>query len=269
MHLSLEAQPSVWEHGCINTIEECNSKLQSVALELSRWYDLVGLSLNVKKSEVMGFGFTPKIISINNESIKPSTSIKFLGLTIQSDLKWNAHVDYICNKLRASAGRIRFEGRHFTVKDRKTLYFAWTQGSLLSNGLAFLPRLNSGQELKLQVACNSAIRAILRLPRYGYLPLSSLRQQLRIPSVEELSNKLILEAAWKKNYLAVTNRNLPGATTRARSNLEMIHPNQNGHRSHMISTKCDIAWNELPIAIKTEPVKSRALNMIKKLAFKS
>jgi len=252
-----------------DTIEECNSKLQSVALELSRWYDLVGLSLNVKKSEVMGFGFTPKIISINNESIKPSTSIKFLGLTIQSDLKWNAHVDYICNKLRASAGRIRFEGRHFTVKDRKTLYFAWTQGSLLSNGLAFLPRLNSGQELKLQVACNSAIRAILRLPRYGYLPLSSLRQQLRIPSVEELSNKLILEAAWKKNYLAVTNRNLPGATTRARSNLEMIHPNQNGHRSHMISTKCDIAWNELPIAIKMEPVKSRAFNMIKKLAFKS
>jgi len=249
-----------------NTIEECNAKLKSVALELASWYDLVGLSLNVKKSEVMGFGFTPDIISINNESIIPSKSIKFLGLTIQSDLKWNTHVDLICNKLRASAGRIRFEGRHFTTNDRKTLYFAWTQGCLLSNGLAFLPRLNSSEVLKLQVACNAAVRAVLRLPRFGYLPITSLRQQLRIPSVEQLTKKLILEAAWKKNHLSVVNRCLPGVTTRGRSNLEMVHPNQNGYRAHMISTKCDIAWNELPLEIKKEPAKSKAFNRIKKFA---
>ena len=32
-----------------DSIEECNSKLQSVASELARWYDMVGLALNVKK----------------------------------------------------------------------------------------------------------------------------------------------------------------------------------------------------------------------------
>jgi len=251
-----------------NTIEECNMKLQTVALELARWYDLVGLSLNIKKSEVMGFGFAPNSISINNESIKPTKSIKFLGLHIQSDLKWNTHVEYLCNKLRASAGRIRFEGRHFSIKDRKMLYFAWTQGCLLSNGLAFLPRLNAGDEAKLQVACNSAIRAVLRLPRYGYLPISSFRKQLCIPSIAQLSNKLLLEAAWTKNHLAVTNRCLSGPTTRARANLDIIHPNQNGYRSQKISTKCDLAWNELPLEAKLEPVKERAYAIIKEHAIK-
>ena len=146
------------------------------------------------------------------------------------------------------------------------LWTVVTQGCLLSNGLAFLPRLNASEELKLQVACNAVVRAVLRLPRFGYLPITSLRQQLRIPSVEQLTKKLILEAAWKKNHTSVLNRCLPGVTTRARTNLEMVHPNQNGYRAQMISTKCDIAWNELPLAIKKESAKSKALNMIKKFA---
>ena len=32
-----------------DSIEECNALLQAVALDLANWYDLVGLSLNVKK----------------------------------------------------------------------------------------------------------------------------------------------------------------------------------------------------------------------------
>jgi len=93
-----------------DSFEECNSKLQKVATELALWFDMVGLTMNIKKSEVIGFGFDPNPILINGETIYPSKSIKFLGLTIQQNLKWSLHVDNLCNKLRASAGRIRFEG---------------------------------------------------------------------------------------------------------------------------------------------------------------
>ena len=32
------------------TVEECNSKLQIVANELAHWFDLAGLTLNVKRA---------------------------------------------------------------------------------------------------------------------------------------------------------------------------------------------------------------------------
>ena len=251
-----------------DSIEECNALLQAVALDLANWYDLVGLSLNVKKSEVMGFGFTPNPIVLNNETILPSKAIKFLGLNIQSDLKWNVHVDAICNKIRASAGRIRFEGQNHRVKDRRQLYFAWMQGCLLANGLAFLPRINTSEKNKIQVACNSAIRAVLRLPRFGKVPINAHRNQLRIPSVEDLTKKLLQEAAWMKYQSSMSNQSLSGPTTRSRSNLMKIHPLQTGYHNQMISTKCDIAWNDLPKEAKMEPSKNKAFNIIKKSIYK-
>mgnify|MGYP000927890953 FL=1 len=252
-----------------DSIEECNSKLQKVASDLAHWYDMIGLTLNIKKSEVMGFGFVPNTIYIDNTPIIPQSSIKFLGLTIQSDLKWNLHVDQICSKIRASAGRIRFEGRHFTVNDKRKLYFAWSQGYLCSNALAFLPRINKGEQDKIQTACNSAIRAIYGLPRYGFTPINRLRENLKIPSVADLTYKLLLEAAWKKNQNN-TKLDLPlyGPVTRSRTNHLLIHPVQTGFYGQMISTKCDLAWNDLPLWIKKESRKEKAFELIKKFAYK-
>ena len=38
--------------------------------------------MNMSKTELNGFGCTPSPIQINNYTVSPSTSIKFLGLTI-------------------------------------------------------------------------------------------------------------------------------------------------------------------------------------------
>ena len=252
-----------------DSVEECNSKLQQAATDLALWYDKIGLSLNIKKSEVLGFGFVPDPIFINNSPIFPRSSIKFLGLIIQSDLKWNLHVDHVCSKIRAAAGRIRYEGRHFSVNDRRKLYFAWAQGSLCSNALAFLPRINQGEKEKIQTACNSAIRAIFGLPRFGRSSITSLREQFHIPSVEMLTEKITLEAAWNR-YQAFSEVETPvsGPITRARSNRNFIHPVQTGHRRHLLSTICVLAWNNLPLEIKMETRKTQAFQMIKKFAYK-
>ena len=78
---------------------------------------------------------------------------------------------------------------------KRKLYFAWSQCYLCSNALAFLPRINKGEQEKIQTACNSAIRAIYGLPRYGFTPINRLRENLKIPSVADLTYKLLLEAA--------------------------------------------------------------------------
>ena len=250
-----------------DSISECNKKIQDVANELSLWFDLVGLTLNPLKSEVLGFGFDPEPITIKGHVIHPKKSIKFLGIHLQSDLKWDKQVELICNKLRSSSGRIRVDGHHFSINDRRKLYFAWSQGCLMSNALAFLPRLNSGELSKLQTAANSAIRAVYNLPRFGKFPISKLRTQLKIPSVENIRDRIVLQHAWKRNAFDAMNKQSAGLKTRSMAAGKIVHPIQKGYRGHMISTKADIAWNSLPTVIKFEPLERRAFAQIKDLTY--
>jgi len=251
-----------------DSIEECNEKIQKVACELSQWYDMAGLTLSTAKSELIGFGFDPNPITVNGATILPSNSIKFLGIHIESNLKWNKHVELLCNKLRSTAGRIRSEGRLFSINDRRTLYFAWSQGSLMSNALAFLPRLNHNQLKNIQTAANSAVRAILGLPRVGHFPISHLREQLKIPSVTDIRDRLLCVAAWKKFSANSGSLDRNGPLTRSKSDGKFIHPVQKGFRAHMIDTKIVAAWNDLPKSVKEERRQAQALKLIKDHVYK-
>jgi len=235
---------------------------------MAQWYDMAGLTLSIAKSELIGFGFDPNPISVNGMIIHPSKSIKFLGIHLESNMKWSKHVEVIGNKLRSLAGHIRTEGRLFSIKDRRKLYFAWSQGCLMSNALAVLPRLNQCEMQKLQTAANSAIRAILGLPRYGHYPISDLRKKLRIPSVIDLRDRLLNIAAWKKFCSKSDSSSLNGPITRAKSEGKVIHPIQKGFRGQMIDTKLDLAWNSLPKSIKEENRQAHALKLIKELVYK-
>jgi len=165
-----------------DTAEECQALIQLVAEKRTKWFNLAGLSLNAKKSELIGFGFDPAPITIEGETIIPSKSITFLGLVIDSNLKWDLHVNNLCDKVRWQAGRIRSEGRHLSIKDRKTLLHAWILSRVHFNALAYMPSLNSSQIASLQTAVNAGIRAVYGLPRRSITSISELRQKLEIPS---------------------------------------------------------------------------------------
>ena len=68
-----------------------------------------------KKIELLGIGFSPDPLVIDDNIIEPKEAITFLGFTISSDLKMDEHVNNVCKKLRSAAGRIRSEGRLFTI----------------------------------------------------------------------------------------------------------------------------------------------------------
>ena len=157
-----------------DTEEECQKLAQEAADKVSEWYRMVGLSLNANKSEIMGFGFEPRPITVGGKNIVPTKTVKFLGCLLQTNMKWDRQVTKLCSQLRQAAGRIRFEGRHMTVQDRKTLYHGWCTGTLLANAGAYLVLLTEGQKKSVQTACNAGIRAVIGLPRWGKFPISCL-----------------------------------------------------------------------------------------------
>ena len=207
-----------WNLVFAKSIEDCNSKLQTVANELATWFDLAGLTLNVNKSELIGFGFTPNTIHLDGKPILPKDSVKFLGTWIQSNLNFNQQSAELCRRIRCSAARIRCEGRHFDVQDKRLLYFGWVQGLLSSHSATTLACLPETELHNIQIACNAAVRAVAGLPRFGKISISSVRKNLRIPSVINLRDRRLYESAWLRFA-----HNLPvstsGPLTRSKKNL--------------------------------------------------
>ena len=234
-----------------DSISECNEKIQKVAKLRSSWFKSTGLPINVAKSELLGFGFSPTAININGSTINPRPSIKFLGCQIQSTLQWDLHVNDLCIKLRMAASQIRSDGRLFCKKDKLTLFNGWMLGSLHSNCLVFLPHLNDQHIQDLQCAMNAGVRAVEGIPRRGQAPLSEIRAKLNIPSVKNVRDKVLMFNAWKHSHLiAPAPGSLSGPTTRARSRGNVPQPIQSGFIGKTTLSKLTCAWNSMPLEIK-------------------
>jgi len=249
-----------------DTDSECNEKIKLVVSDKLKWYSDVGLPLNAKKSELLGVGFTPDPISIEGNVIEPKQAIKFLGVTITSDLKMDTHVNNICNKLRFSAGRIRSEGMLFSIGDRRLLFNAWCRGTMTSNALAYLPSCNASHLQQLNTALNCGLRSVAGLPRYGKAPLTAIRENLKLPTADNIKEYVLLKNAWKHRS-SFSSPVQQGPVTRGRSNLNVPHPVQKGPAKDMVMTHTTLAWNRLPLHIKIESKEKKALEELKKFCF--
>jgi len=250
------------------TVRECNNKIQLLLSERSKWFELAGMTLNASKTQIVGFGFKPDVQSLHDFEVQPSSNFKFLGMTIESNLSIDIHVANVCNKIRSAAARIRMEGSFLTTCDRRALYQAWVNGVLCSNGGAYLPLLNKTQTQDIQLACNQAIRAVVRLPRKSVdVSITEIRNNLNLPSVERIAEQKCLQLAWRARSSLRTLQKQgeqTGPTTRARNKGNLPAPDQKGHRGKMIWTSTILAWNRLPIEIKEEEKFAQAKKLIKR-----
>ena len=244
-----------------DTEEECQQKAQEAADKISGWFEAVGLSLNEKKSEVMSFGFTAKPVKVGATEVHPSECIQFLGYQLQDDLKCDKHVEIMCNRIRMAAGRIRCEGRHMRVNERRVLYHGWIQGKLMSNGAVYLPVLNEGQKNDLQTACNAGIRAVIGLPRKGQYPIGQIRQSLGIRSVKQISEFVTQYEGWKMRPTGELHGG-PGTRAKGKGDIQIGKYIPWQHR--MSQTKFKEGWNQLPVEVRKEVSEKKAKKMIMK-----
>ena len=106
--------------------------------DMVKWCGHNGLILNTLKTEEIIFGtshhYHTTPITIHNQTIKQSSSFKYLGVYVDSSLSWTQHVDYICNKVQQ---RIYFLRRLRSFGDSSkvlSLFFKATIQSVLQYG---------------------------------------------------------------------------------------------------------------------------------------
>ena len=80
-----------------------SSNLQQSINEVNNWATLNRMTINAQKTKDMWISFTdavpePPRLCIGNEPIERVNVFKLLGVSVQNNLKWNAHVEEITRK---------------------------------------------------------------------------------------------------------------------------------------------------------------------------
>ena len=123
-------------HGCDlpNLVHQMNDLLKV----LYDWCCFNGLTLNAVKSKAVIFSNknypNPPQLFINGEIIEYANEIVYLGLVLDSKLKYGKHIENVCNKLSQLSGISYKVGPKFDLNSAKLFYFSFVY-SLISYGV--------------------------------------------------------------------------------------------------------------------------------------
>ena len=158
------------EQAVITVERECNRVLD--------WLAANKLIINLSKTHLMLFTTRPRpesiIILAKGQVIHEIKEIKFLGVILDNNLKWNSHIDYISKKISKSVSILKMLKFTFPSNVLKNIYFSliypyytycnlvW--GSAVSTHLDILIKLQknqSGLSAKLDILITLALYSMI------------------------------------------------------------------------------------------------------------
>lgn len=242
---------------CLHSLTE---KLTSDINNILLWCRQNCLHINASKTKFMIFHSSQRhlthepIISINNHAIQVVNQCMFLGVVLDSHLKYTQHISYLRTKA-AHGIRILLKARHFfSVSTLLSLYYAFIHSHftycLSSWGNTYPTHL-----MPLQYIQNQAIRILTFSPFRSHA--SSLLQQLSILSINELFKYNLAILLFKSLHNMVplnvfTRSSLVNVnSTRFASNHNLLLPNvHSNYGKQTANFAAFVFWNSLPTNVK-------------------
>ena len=155
----------------LTELRQTNEMTSCINLELNKineWLKLNRLSLNVVKSKFMMFHmpqkkFSSLLLTIDNTQIERVTTFNFLGITLHENLKWDAHVHHISNKISRVIGIIsrlkNYIPAHILLTLYNSLILPHLYYGILMWGYHNTERIFRLQKKAIRVISNSAYNA--------------------------------------------------------------------------------------------------------------
>ena len=134
------ADDTVLLYACSN-INELVLQIESDLIEVETWFNANDLTLNLNKTKYIHFSLRQSYLNLNLKyhkvscssrasdchchTIQPVDNIKYLGLYIDSNLKWKTHINELGKKLRYALFKFYHLKNKISSSFLRTLYYAW------------------------------------------------------------------------------------------------------------------------------------------------
>ena len=114
-------------YSCAQDISSVISELQRIAKNIFDWCRNNHMKANPEKCHVILSSNTQREIRFANASIASSPSEKLLGITLDSELKFEEHINKICNIVNKKLNALHRIGSHMSLDKRKMLLRAFIE----------------------------------------------------------------------------------------------------------------------------------------------
>lgn len=198
-----------------DNLENTQIKMQEDLQKISLWLKYNKLTININKTKYMllkpdylSTDTSNFFLNIDDCPIERVYSLKYLGLIIQSNLKWDIHIDAICRKISSFSSVFNRLGNRIDPRVKREVYFAMIHSHLTYLSPVWSTTTTEFNLNRLQIAQNNAIRKIFNY-EYFYEGLSteSIREKYKIMNVRQLiqyNNAIMIfkisRNAMKSNY---------------------------------------------------------------------
>ena len=175
---------------------------------MKNYFDNNRLLLNPKKTEVIIFDSKSgnklsESINILDSTIPLTNTVKILGLSVQNDLKWKAHIESMIRNLQYRVGILKRLRPILTQKQLETI----AQGLIVSKlryGLSVYSSLrftesdgSSKESQKIQVLLNDVMRTLKGAKRKDKLHIEDLIREFPWGSYNRMALKTQICDIWK------------------------------------------------------------------------
>jgi len=151
-------------------VHNINSKLNSDLAKIALWMKKNKLTLNTKKTKAMLFCSTPNLgktdyfnLYLNDVCLENVSHCKYLGLTFDQTMKWEAHVNQICLNVSRYIG-LFYRIREWLSADHLNIIYKALVLPRLSYCDVVWGNCNLTLQNRVERLQNRAGRAILRVP---------------------------------------------------------------------------------------------------------
>jgi len=131
------------------SLDSIKAKLETTMVKHNEFLKRIGMVTNVSKTELIFFSRKPIMdqcsLSVNGTIVNHKPTMKVLGLTFDSHLNWNAHLDKIKQKARFSLHKMKFLRKYLDQSQMKKVITSHFFGTIYYGAPIWMTEVSSSR----------------------------------------------------------------------------------------------------------------------------
>lgn len=192
---------------------------------------------------------------MGNYTVERAESAKYLGVTLDEYLNWEAHIDLLKTQITKTLNAFKIIKNYIPTENKIQLYYAYIY-SRIKYGIEVYGRANTLQMHKLQVKQNRCLKTLFN--KDFLTPTKAMHKELQVLMIPDIEKLHILKFVHLQRNnmtpdvfynLFIPNHTVHGHNTRQTCNLH-LHRTHNAYGKKTTKFYGAQLWNSIPAQLR-------------------